>query len=60
MAKQFKHTDLSDVLCSNPKCAEVNGRKDGARRKIKENVVSRAGHTSGLECYPCSRKRRGK
>ena len=60
MKKPFKHTELSDVQCSNPKCAEVNGKEGVTRRRIKKNVVSRAGHTSGLECYPCSRRQRGK
>jgi hypothetical protein len=55
MKKPFKHTERnSDVLCANPKCAEVRGRAGTERMPIKKNVIARApeGQTT-FHCYDC-------
>lgn len=53
MKKLFGHTELSDVRCSNSKCAMVNGHEGTMGRRLKKNVVERMGGGAKV-CYPCS------
>lgn len=43
MKKPYKHTELSDVLCSVPGC----------RNRIKKNVVARSPEGKPLICHEC-------
>ena len=54
--KPFTHLDRdTNVRCSNPKCAHVNGIEGVVRQPIKKNVLARLPEgTTTVLCYYCA------
>lgn len=55
MKKPFRHTEVdTDIRCSNPKCATVNGIEGVVKKPIKKNVIIRSPEQqTKFLCYDC-------